>query len=108
MGDDIVVKYIDLKVINDQILILVAMVNPTKRAEVSGDGDVTTDNMVTLATGMLVVTRVICYFNCSTVVLTADTPSPRLRDVIIINSEVTYQVPWQLLMISLIVMLLLG
>lgn len=47
------VKYIDLKIAIDQILILVAMVNPT-RAEMSGDDDTmtTADNMVTLATGI--------------------------------------------------------
>ena len=87
-----VLKYVDLKVAIDQILILVAMVNPTRRAEVSSDNDMTTDDVVTLATGMVVTKVILCYLKCSLVVLTADTPSPRLQDVIIINSEVTYQV----------------
>lgn len=48
-------EYIDLKVVNDQLLILVAIVN-TSEVEtevVSGDGMDTNNKMATLATGKL-------------------------------------------------------
>ena len=51
------VEYIDLKVIDDQLLILVSMVTTTRLAEVSHD-DIPMNKMATLATGKLAVTMV--------------------------------------------------
>ena len=66
------------------------MVNATTLTEVSGD-DMPTNKMATLATGKLTVTMVMLRCSLYVVVLSADTPSPRLQDIII-NNEVTYQV----------------
>ena len=51
------VEYIDLKVVDDQLLILVSMVTTTRLPEVSHD-DMPTNNTATLATGKLAVTMV--------------------------------------------------
>ena len=85
------IEYIDLKVSDDQLLILVSMFNATRLVEVSSD-DMPTSKMATLATGKLAVTMVVLKYSLSVVVLSADTPSPRLQNIIIINSEVTYEV----------------
>lgn len=53
MEDELVLKYIDLKVINDQLLILVAMINPSGTIEALSNDDMPTTKMVTLATGKL-------------------------------------------------------
>lgn len=50
MDDDLLVQFIDLKVISNQILILVAMVNPI--SEISSNDDTTANKMATLATGI--------------------------------------------------------
>lgn len=70
------------------------MLNPTRVVEVSNDADMNVNKMATLATGILSTIRGICCLKCSSpvVVLTADTPSPRFQGMIIINSEVIYEV----------------
>ena len=45
------VEYIDLRVTDDQLLILIYIVNPTR--QVSDDEDMSRTNMATLATGRL-------------------------------------------------------
>ena len=82
------VEYIDLRVNDDQLLILIYIVR-----QVSDDRDVSAANMATLATGRLMYPQLpwghqLMYV----VVLSADTPSPRLQDIIIISSEVAYEV----------------
>lgn len=87
------IEYVDLKVINDQVLILVAMVNSATVVEESTDD---TNKMATLATGKLICCNQCIYMMGSlyVAVLTADTPSPRLQQIMIINSEVIYQVQY--------------